>query len=299
MEASQLIEPAPPPPPVPVNAPAYAFVQQLAHDLSGSTLELPGYPKVALRVQRLLGEETVSNDRVVRVLGAEPALVARILTLANSAAHNPSSKTVGDVRTAIVRLGFDALRTAVISFAVMQQRNAVAFKSILRPMRDIWEHSVEVSAVCFALARLERRFNPDTAMLTGIVSGVGKLYILTRAAAHPELFEDAEAYREIEHSWHANVAQALLEHWQLADEITRAVRDYENVESEVRRTANLADLLYAAQLLVACKDAPERLQAAIDGSPALGRLGLTAKACEEALMESTHEIAALRTALGD
>ena len=50
--ADQLTEPATPPP---VNAPAFEFVRQLAADLSGPAIELPSYPKVALRVLNSFG----------------------------------------------------------------------------------------------------------------------------------------------------------------------------------------------------------------------------------------------------
>lgn len=294
--AEQLSEPVAP---RIMNADAYAFVCQLAKDLSGPALELPSYPKVALRVQKLLAEEMVTSDRLVRVLGAEPTLVGRILTLANSAIQNHSGKAVADLRTAIVRLGFDSLRTAVISFAMAQQREAAAFSTIQRPMRALWEHSVEVSALCCVLARLNGRFNPDTALLTGVVSGVGKLYILTRATAHPQLFGDSDAYADIVRQWHAEIAQAVLEHWQMADEVIAAVRDFENVDSEIRRGANLADLLAAAHLLADCKGEPDVLQLKVSTSVALERLKLDAPACQTLLVESAQEIAALRSALGD
>jgi HD-like signal output (HDOD) protein len=294
--ADQLSEPALPPP---VNAAAYGFVRQLAVDLSGPTLELPSYPKVALRVQALLAEENVTSDRIVRVLGAEPTLVGRILTLCNSAAHNPSGRPIADLRTAILRLGFDSLRTAVISFAMAQQREAPAFKSIQSPMRSLWEHSIEVSALCYVLARLESRYNPDTALLTGVVSGVGKLYILTRASAHPQLFQAPAAYAEIVRNWHAEIAQAILEHWQMAEEIVRAVRDYQEVDGEMRRNPNLADLLAAAQVIVECKDAPELLHVKVSQSPTFERLKLDTLACQNLICESAQEIEALRSALGD
>jgi HD-like signal output (HDOD) protein len=300
MQTSQIADQLSPPPVAPpVNAAAFEFVRQLAVDLSGPVIELPSYPKVALRVQKLLAEENVTSDRIVRVLSAEPTLVGRILTLCNSAAHNPSGMHIGDLRTAILRLGFDSLRTAVISFAMAQQRGAPAFKAIFNPMRALWEQSVEVSALCYVLARLENRYNPDTALLTGVVSGVGRLYILTRAAGHPQLFGDPIAYAEIVRDWHAEIAQAVLENWQMAEETIRAVRDYQGVDNEIRRHPNLADLLAAAHVIAECKDAPDQLELRVSTSPAFARMKLDAFACQNLLAESAEEISALRSALGE
>jgi HD-like signal output (HDOD) protein len=53
---------------------AFEFVRELASELSSSTIELPSFPEVALRVQKVLSQEGTSAERVVRVLGAEPVL---------------------------------------------------------------------------------------------------------------------------------------------------------------------------------------------------------------------------------
>src|SRR5580658_8320520 len=136
---------------------AFEFVRELATELSSSTIELPSFPEVALRVQKVLSEDGASAERVVRVLGAEPMLAARVLSMANSAALAPGGKAVSDLRAAVTRLGFDALRTAA------------AFKGIEKQLNMFWQHSVLVSALSFVLARRGERVNADTAMLAGIV----------------------------------------------------------------------------------------------------------------------------------
>ena len=44
---------------------------------------------------------------------------------------------------------------------------------------------------------LHAQVNPDEAMLTGMMHGIGKLYVLTRATDHPELFANAAMLDEI------------------------------------------------------------------------------------------------------
>ncbi len=281
-----------------VHSAAYAFVRQLAAELSVSPLELPSYPQIALRVQQLLTDDNVSSDRLVRVMGAEPMLAARILAMANSAALNTSGQVVDDLRTAVMRLGFDSLRTAVIGYAMAQQRQAQDFKNIQRPMNALWHHSMQVSAMCFVVARKTGRFKPDTALLVGVLSGVGKLYILTRACRHPDLFANPAAYADIVRDWHANIAQALLDSWQMSEEIVNAVHDFEAAGEDKRRTANLADVLAAAQLLVSFREAPDVLQIKVPESIFMSRLGLDAVACSSLISESAEEVSSLMAALG-
>src|ERR1700677_2125453 len=109
---------------------AFEFVRELSAELSQSTIELPSYPEVAVRVQKALSEENSSSERVVRVIGAEPMLATRVLQMANSAALNPGGKPVAELRTAVTRLGFDALRSAAVGFAMAQLRRATCVARI-------------------------------------------------------------------------------------------------------------------------------------------------------------------------
>jgi hypothetical protein len=67
---------------------AFAFVQALAAELSKGKVDLPSFPDIALKVRRVLADEEVSQEKVVRVVGSEPALAARLMQIANSAAIN-------------------------------------------------------------------------------------------------------------------------------------------------------------------------------------------------------------------
>jgi HD-like signal output (HDOD) protein len=281
----------------PASLAAFNLVRDLASSLSSGTVELPSYPKVALRLQKLLSDDNTDADRLVRVLGAEPVLAARITTMANSAALNPSGRKVTDLRTAIVLLGHDALRTTAAAFAMVQLRNAAEYKAIEKPMGLLWRESVARAAMSFVVARNNGRFSPDTAMLAGILSGIGKLYLLTQASRYPELFTDEAAFQGIVRDWHSSVAQALLESWQTAPEITAAVRDWSGAADEDKRTvASLADVLCTADLLVGYSDQPELLQGMLPDFAPAERLGLVA-GCAQLLADSATELVALRDAL--
>jgi HD-like signal output (HDOD) protein len=278
---------------------AFEFVRELAMELSGRDIELPSFPEVAVRVQKVLAEDNANTERVVRVLGAEALLAARVLTMANSAALNPSGKPVSDLRAAVDRLGFDALRSSAISFAIGQLRRAKSYKGIERHLNVLWQHSVIVASLAFVLARRVLRSSPDTAMLTGLVHGVGKLYILTRSTRHPALFSDQATYQRIVHDWHGNIAKALLESWLLPDEIVAAVHSYEDEGRDLRgMSAQLADILEIAVLVALCKESLDVAREQLKGNKAAMRLGFDADRCRELVIESTEELAALRHALG-
>ncbi|HEY6926681.1 MAG TPA: HDOD domain-containing protein [Steroidobacteraceae bacterium] len=277
---------------------AFTFVQALAAELSGGKVELPGFPHIVMQVQRVLADETADASRIVRVIGSEPVLAAQLVRMANSAALNPSRMPITDLKAAVARVGLDTVRSATIAFAVQQLREAPSLRGLEKQLGILWRHSVQVAALSYSVARRLTTVSGDTAMLAGLLQGIGRLYILTRASRHRSLFADPLTYQTIEHDWHLSIAAALLENWGIADEIVQAVHESENVERESRGAPVLADVLVVATVLAESNGDLAVLQAQTQCSKPLQRMRLDFKACETFLKESADEIAVLRDALG-
>jgi HD-like signal output (HDOD) protein len=281
-----------------VDAEAFAFVQALAAELSKGKVDLPSFPDIALRVRQVLADEQVSQEQVVRIVGSEPALAARLLQIANSAAINFSGKAIMELRTAINRMGHNMVRSAAIAFAMSQLKKVDSLKGLEKPLDDLWKQSAAIAAMSHAVARRFSRVNPDTAMLAGLLQGIGKLYILTRSSKHPALFAEAATYNQIVRDWHGPVAKALLENWDMAEEIVTAVSEYEDLEREHAGPVDLTDVLTVGSLLAAFKEHPESLEINMHDVAACQRMQIDRAAYEKLIDESESEIEALRQALG-
>ena len=103
------------------------------------------------------------------------------------------------------------------------------------------------------------RVNPDTALLAGLLQGIGKLYILTRASGHRALFADEASYQAIEHDWHLSIAAALLENWGIADEIVQAVHESENLERDARGAGRTRRMYWLSGRILAEHHDPARM----------------------------------------
>src|SRR6185312_6538633 len=268
---------------------AFTFVQALAAELSGGKVELPGFPHIVQRVQHVLSNEKADASKVVRVIGSEPVLATQLVRMANSAALNPGGMPVTDLRAAVTRVGVDAVR---------QLREAPALRGLEMQLGVLWRRSVQVASLCFVVARRLTSVSADTALLAGLLQGIGRLYILTRASRHRSLFCDAAAYQAIEHDWHLSIAAALLENWGIADEIVQAVHESENLERESRGAPALPDVLVVGTLLADLNGDASALAAQVQCAKPLQRLRLDQQACERFLAESAQEVNALRDALG-
>ncbi len=281
------------------NTVVFAFVKGLAAELSKGQVELPSVPDVVVRLQETLSDDNVSNETVVRVLGSEPVLAGKLMTMANSAALNSAGRRIADLRTAVARVGFNIVRSAALTFAIEQLRRAEKFRDVEAPLNELWMESVQVAALCNVIARRFTSLNGDSALLTGLLHNVGRIYILTRASDYPSLAADPLTYKSIVRDWHSNVAKALLENWRVADEIAEAVAGYEDLDREARGPVQLTDVLSLAVLMERHRMGAEMSAPDANLTKALKRLQLQPRDCHTVLDESAEEIAALKTALGE
>jgi HD-like signal output (HDOD) protein len=277
---------------------AFVFVRALATELSSGEVDLPGFPDIVARVRRALADENVSTDTVARVVGAEPVIAARLLRMANSAALNPSGKPIAELRTAVLRVGLNVVRSTTIAFAVQQLRKAPELRGLEKPLDLLWRRSVLIASLSHVVARRYGHPSPDSALLAGVLHSIGRLYILTRASRHPALFTDAASYQAIERDWHLQIACALLEHWGIDAEILQAIRESEDYTREPRGPVSLSEVLLAATLIAVYRDQPDLLDARLASVRPVARLRLDRAACEALIAESAQELAELQEALG-
>ena len=278
---------------------AFEFVRSLAGELSTGKVDLPSFPEIAVRVRRVLSDPKSSTDQVVRVVGSEPALAARLVRIANSASLNRSGRPVGDLRTAINRIGYNMVRSAAISFAMAQIRDANKLAGLERYLKDIWERSTVVAAYSLVLARTYSKVNPDEAMLAGIMHGIGKLYVLTRATSHPELLADTVMLDGILRDWHASIGKAILENWEFSEEMSSAVGAQNDHTREGPAAPDLHDVIAMAIVLASHHADADGIDAEMDGLATAKRFGLNKERASLLMRECASEVAALSDALGD
>lgn len=281
---------------------AFAFVKELAAAVSRGNVELPSFPAVAVRVNQVLNDETASTEKIVKVLGAEPALAARTLRMANSVALNPMGHEIRDLKMAVLRVGLDVLRSAAITFAMSQLKLAKDFEGLESQFERLWSRSSMVAATCYATAKSYMEFKPDEALLTGLLHGVGRLYILCHAGRYPALMSDPATYRQVADQWSPEIGKAILENWKMPDAMTTAVQNQDALDRDPRKPPDLTDVLIVGKLLADRLELPEELPtealADAENLASLKRLRLVPAALDRIATTSRHEIDSLHAALG-
>ena len=207
---------------------AYAFLQALAADLSTERISFPTFTGATLRVRTALADPAIDADRLARVLSAEPLLGARLIQIANSVAMNPGGKPVADVRNAVLRVGHDVVRATAVAVAMDQLRAAKDVQVFHEQSEWIWRHSLEVAAIAYVVTRKMTRLNADEALFAGLVHDIGRFYLLSRAAAYPDLVAHPDELDALIHEWHPSIGQAVLHEFHLAEPALRAVAEHEH-----------------------------------------------------------------------
>lgn len=273
------------------HAVGFGFVERLAQDLRDERLELPAFPEAVLRIQRALQSPDTSTDDVVRILSSEPALAARLLRMANSAEFRRVDQNVTDLRKAVARMGFNMVRSVAVAFAMRQLRRKDTYTPAAQAQLEAaWNASLEVSALCFVIARRFTRVNPDQALLAGLLHVLGRLYIVMRSKDAAEL-SDTE-FRDVIDGWHATIGKAILESWGLPDALLHAVEHQDEYENELEGEVSLSDVLVAAKLLANGKTDHNRF-------PALRRTGVIAADGSKAIEGYAEELRSVRVCLDD
>ena len=269
----------------------FEFIAGLATELSSKKLVFPTSINITMRIRHALHDPNASTDKIVHIVGAEPVLSAQLLRLCNAAAFSSGGKQVSDLHTAVMRLGYTMVQNVAISVGMRQLMEGKAHGITPPVIEGVWKRSIRVAALCYVSARKLTRINADTAMLAGLLHDIGKFYILNRARDYPDLFNNETALWELVDQWHADIGEAILESWEIPEEIDIAVRDHRDTQRIHSGPADLTDIVTAADFLDGVYHAGKIQDLNWDAAPlALTRLNLQPDSCKALLQETKEEL---------
>jgi HD-like signal output (HDOD) protein len=278
---------------------AFRFVALLAGEVSNGQVELPAYPDVVVRVKNALSRDDVTPLKIAQITSTEAGLAARLMTMANSAMLNPSGNPITELKSAVVRIGYNNVRTTAVAYAVTALKQAEELKPIRKELEVLWREAIMTAALAWATARRLPSINADEAMLTGLVHNIGKVYILSRSQRMAGGAFCVADTMPIVRDWHANVGRAIVDSWHFAPHIAAAVGEHEDLDRIVRQ-ADMADVLQiATRLYPSVSDPKIEVPADLSSSLAYKRLGLDRNKLKLIIDESQQAIKTLSSALGN
>jgi putative nucleotidyltransferase with HDIG domain len=235
------------------------ILQQLA--------QLPTLPSVALRVLEVTGEDSSSAGQVIELIEADQSLTARILQLVHRADAGVSGE-VNTVDRAVVLLGFEAVRSAVLAISVFQTFGPAAKAGAHFRREEFWKHSIAV-ACCAELLAAEPTVGtapadavqPAEAFVCGLLHDLGKVALdAALPKSYDKVVEAAELLRgdiaDVERSVigidHMVVGKRLAEQWNLPSALRDSIWLHGQTPSALPasvRNPRLVNLVTLADLL--------------------------------------------------
>jgi HD-like signal output (HDOD) protein len=271
-------------------------LEQLAAQITSGEVNLPSFPDVAARVQRVLEDARSGPAQVAKVISADAAFAARILRLSNSAFLNPAGKPVNDLHHAVTRIGHQLVRCTAVSFATQQMKFGSGDPAIRPQLQELWRAGTLVAAIAYVLARETRAATPDEALVAGLMHNIGMLYITARAPRRPGAGADP-AWDAAVRIWHPRIAGLILRHWKFAPGIVGAVVAQYDWDRETDGSDRLTDVLSASIALVPCVFKRELLDEVVPTVRPFERLSLQASDCQRLLGATAEQIKSLHAAL--
>lgn len=212
---------------------------------------LPTLTPVATRVLSIGSSDRADFAELTRLIEADPALTSKILGLCRRAALGLGDR-ITTVKRALVMLGFDAVRAAVLSVSVYDLLSGEAAErdsQLASEMGDgparafdrvgFWMYSVGVASAAELLADGNRKLHvkPDEAFVAGLVHGLGKPILdLLLPRAYGRVVEIAEKRRsdmapierEVFGIDHHAAARRIAERWGLPGALRDVVWLYDH-----------------------------------------------------------------------
>ena len=186
-----------------------------------------------------------------------------------------------------------------MAFAVQHMKNEKSLRAIAGMLGELWKQSVMVASICQVVAQ-RSKVNPDEAFLTGLLHGIGRLYIMVRIAGKPAEIKDPIAFMDLVSGWQASIGKAVLENWGFPENLCEAIGVQSDADRDRRRgrEADLGDVLVAGIALSEGGTVEDGADAQLPGPRALAILGLSAKDCAALSAHANKRLGSLQEVLG-
>lgn len=204
-----------------------AEIQELVSKAS----DLVSLPEVSLRVNELANDPDSTADEMGKVISQDPALVARMLKIANSAYYGLSTE-VETITRAIAVLGTNKIRDLVLSTAASDAFDGIPNNLIT--MQDFWHHSLYCGLLAQILAKKSKKIHAESIFIAGLLHDIGQLLMFNQLPekSHEAILllmegsvelETYEAERHIFGFDHMQVGAALIKSWKLSPVLEECV----------------------------------------------------------------------------
>lgn len=215
------------------------------------TSNISTIPDIVAKLRRTMSSATASAVAVGEEISKDQVLAAKVLRLVNSGFYGFRTP-ITTITQAMVLLGFDVVRTLVLSASVLD-----ILELMNKHIAGLWEHSLATARVSEQLAVRLRLPNPEEIAVAGLLHDLGKVIIGQKFPAEHREIRDAvqsrpclqlDAERSVLGVTHPEVGMWLLKKWGLPSKLIYPIA-YHHAFHPARDFADRTAVIHVADIL--------------------------------------------------
>ena len=221
-----------------------------------SIKDIPTLPTIIFELNELLQDPNTPITEISDIIEKDQTMSLRVLKLVNSAFYG-IHKEVNDIGNAIVLLGFNTVRNAIVSLGVINSFSGI--KSLEGfDISDFWKHSLAVAVVSKSLAGKTKIASPDSCFVGGLLHDIGKVILaqyfqdlfekVWNAAKRENIFFYEAEKKEISID-HAIIGAHLATNWELPESFIDVIRWHHDVRNDTE-SKKMILIIYLSDIIV-------------------------------------------------
>jgi putative nucleotidyltransferase with HDIG domain len=221
-----------------------------------SIKDIPTLPTIVFELNELLQDADTPITEISDIIEKDQAMSLRVLKLVNSAFYG-IHKEVNDIGNAIVLLGFNTVRNAIVSLSVINSFSGL--KSLEGfEMSDFWKHSLAVAVVSKSLAEKTKIASSDSCFVGGLLHDIGKvilaqyfqdLFKKVWNATQKEKLSFYEAEKKEISTDHTKIGAHLATNWELPENFIDVIRWHHDVRNDTE-SKKMILIIYLSDIIV-------------------------------------------------
>ncbi|MGC9325481.1 MAG: HDOD domain-containing protein [Desulfomonilia bacterium] len=230
-------------------------IESLLNDVG----ELPTLPSIATTIMEKTLEANVNAKQIADMVEKDQALALKVLKVANSPFYR-RIKEISTIRGAVVLLGFNVLKSIVLSISVInlfsdKDKRALDFYKF-------WQHSIACAVCAKAIAGKILPESTEDAFIAGLLHDLGKVIadqLICRDGEYAQVLQISEKAGsdiiEVEHDLvgidHASLGKYLMERWNLPSHLCKSVGYHHSLVdiTDDQATKKLCAIVHVADMV--------------------------------------------------
>lgn len=268
-------------------------------------LQLQAPPQILLRFLRLVEDDRTTMSDLAALVGRDPSLSARILSVANSPALQRCAATK-NLTQCLVNLGTRLSRT-LAACLVVQNVFSSAVNNRAYDLSGFWGHSLLIAELARDISTAAAYPDVDEAYLSGLLHDIGQLLLLGgMEECYGGLLEssvDEEELLKLEEmalgTNHTAVGAWLTDQWKLSSFMADSILFHHKTAAEIASADRLSQIVWAAHVLCERIILPEHAQktAPADLAAVTALLGIDADSADAIQRNCSERVAVVAEAL--